>query len=267
MTVDEFMAINPDKHDRTLIAALTHTIKDTAADIESKYFSHGNNAGDFRGFLANMDALIGSLGDINDYFDVRATGAFKECYTSGIPQWIIKFYTEFNHTAAERQILDAAHKAGIGKLFLPTYFIEFPFKLNAYHIDNDDQMEYDEELHDYTYPDGQEYLQLIGCELQPQATVYSDTEYVCCTDENNYLKSPVRYKNGEIVSFERYIDLNAIIPEWHQAIINTYGDDFYNAACKFAEEFCLTDLHSGNIGFHYADGERFPVIVDWLSRF
>lgn len=262
MTVDEFISIDPEKNDCVLTATLLNTFERVAAEISSK---SNLLPLDVETFLTNIRGIVHNQASPSEYFSDLGFGAFKECYESGLGDWIIKFCSENNHTGAERQILEAAQEAGLSMLFIPTYFIDLPFKLKATLLDDDELQEYDENNHTFFVPEDS-FQYLVSCELQPYVEIESKHDHLTCDGITSYTEAPLYYNSGEKVPYESYVDTGMTSIGWIQDVIHAYGDDVFNSFRKFIDEFCISDLHSSNIGYQMVDGKRFPIIIDWLSR-
>jgi hypothetical protein len=218
-----------------------------------------------RNFLVNMETVIRNQESPERLFEFLGKGVFKECYESGIPGWIVKFYDTKNETSSERQILECAEEHGLQDIFIPTYFVDFPFTIDSDHIYDDDELVYNEHYDTYVLNDEPGVRQLCGCQLQPKVipqNQLSSKSYI----NSCYREEPVLHPNtsqpipqGIIESF--YIDSLT----WIRELFALHGYDTAMTLHRFIRDFNIDDLHNANIGYLVKDDLKYPVILDWLS--
>jgi hypothetical protein len=254
----------------TAIHAAICTIKATMEDIRGKSPYHIPKE-DIADFIDNMTGIINNRYSPEHYLQPIGSGAFKECFYTGVQGWIVKFASECNPTGAERQIHDLAHQWGIGDLFIPTYFIDLPESLDSSMLDDEygNYYEYqgyneDRELTWRLRPrDSSDRRQLISIQIQPLVQIQQDLpfEYDHAGNEAEYNKAPLTFRHGEVVPLDTYARLGVTSKSWAQHIIDEYGAPVFLAFHDFIDEFDISDLHNANIG--YLNNK--PIILDWMS--
>lgn len=206
-------------------------------------------------------------GHPNDFFPYIKSGAFKECYDSYVPGYVIKFSVDAHQVRMEQALLKAAQDNGIEEAFLPTHFIDIHVPIFSTWIDPDDFSGHDYDLDDQ--PSG-ECLPLIAALIQPIVTPQSEHPYhVINTLPDEWEKFPIMGAHGNPLDIEHGIAAASAGIEsldWCQDYIRMNGDKSWNRLVRFIDDFNLTDLHEGNIGYRLTDAGDFPVILDWLSR-
>lgn len=249
--------------------------------IRTKYFPDGITGAELQTKADKIAARFSSLlndgcnGEITNYFDYMACGAFKECYELGLPGWVIKFCCTRNCTELEQQILEDAARDNVDHFFIPTYFIPIPAILVAQNLEpctgND---RYDSYQHDWVprYPDSDNYDMFNYVQIQPMVQIQEHVPF------NNFCRG-VKEDGKWVTKYARLIDLvgdpidsstmscgDINSADWIQTAINAYGITSYKNLQNFVKKYQISDLHNENIGYLLQDGERFPVIVDWLSH-
>lgn len=206
-------------------------------------------------------------GSPNEGFDFIAAGAYKECYCLNNTH-IIKFAACDNDSEDEMEILKAAQQAGLEALFLPTTY-------TALDIDSLTAIYIDEEHPNYSYymtknsrdetTYHRRYLptSIMGYFIQPRITETArenpGTRFRWIRDIYN--NNPVVDETGEAIPYEIIHQCSVGDLGWVQSVVDHYGSVMLYRLANFIKEYCISDLHSGNIG--YIDGR--PVIIDWLS--
>lgn len=212
---------------------------------------------DFIQMLIDIDAP-------EKHFDYIGHGAYKECYETGIPGWVVKFAVVSNPTAAERQLLAAATDYGVEDMLCDSFYIDLPVYLTSRYIDCN-------ECGDCTWcndpSSGREetYEEAMNVAiLQPYVDIQDERAYTYLSYvPAAYDQQPVRYANGTPVALEDICSLDLSSLDWVQAIIDTHGDKIFNRFLQFARDFTLNDLHDKNIG--YITGSNQPILLDWMS--
>lgn len=215
------------------------------------------------GFISNITNLVLYREEPGAYFKYIGHGAFKECYETGIPGWVIKFCSNNNETDIERQVIDLSTHYGCKELFIPTYFVAFPFSLNPTHLaDGSD-------VTDYTICSSGDSVndeRLVSCQIQPKIRIAADTKWtplqIC---EEDYVISPILYNTGGVIPLRRLTAAHLENREWIIKAIAAYGDEVFDNFLDFSRTIQLSDLHEGNLGYLHDEGGERPVIIDWLS--
>lgn len=208
--------------------------------------------------------MLVNINTPNEHFPYIACGAFKECYSSWLTGWVVKFVSVENETGAERQLLAAAADYGILPLFLPSHYIDLPVWVESSHLDSDSISgeEYDGDPEEY------ESQSMDTAILQPECTTVGDAGYAIlhsgCADF--YDKFPVMLDCGKPLEFNMVQGLDIPSLDWLQAVVETHGDAMLFRFLQFVKDFNLTDLHENNLGY-YTDrfGHEQPILLDWLS--
>lgn len=214
--------------------------------------------------LETVNTFIRGKCEPGAYFDFINNGAFKECYDLSLPGWIIKFCSESNNTSQEHQIINLAAQYGCKELFIPTYFIDLPFTVNACYLEGESPyMRYNENYHTfYPYSEGA-CDKFDALQIQPLVSIVKEKSYTTVERDDDF---PILFNDGTPLNpdFLYYMDLNA--KDWVEAAIAAYGDEVFRNFIQFAEDCHISDLHSGNIGYQMRNGNKYPVIIDWLSK-
>jgi hypothetical protein len=252
---------------------------DRAIDHIVEWHKPGNISGaDIADFKANITSLIRNGGTPADYFEVIAHGAFKECY-EGLGDWVIKFASLHNATAAEKQLLDAARDAGLSWMFSHTLFIDLPRNLRTTMLEEADYTcIHDESLGEcphncsicqwnVTEENNPLAYILNTVELQPRGYAASDNDYISLPYwEADYNKNPIYYQDGSVVPHRILSDIGIVSQNWAEDFINTYGDTNFHKFIAFADKFQLSDLHAANTGYVKTAAGTMPILLDWLSN-
>lgn len=229
----------------------------SAAEEEATYTKAMKFQEDFARMIINLDCP-------EKYFDFVGHGAYKECYETGIPGWVVKFAAVSNPTGAERQLLEAAKDYGVDRLFCASHYIDLPVYLDSRYLDcnecgectwcNDDSDDRDPE---YTEP-------MNVAILQPFVDQQDDTSYTYLSYvPEAYETNPVRYSSGAPVPLESISRLDISSHDWVQGIVDFYGDVMLSNFLMFSRDFTLNDLHDKNIGYIF--NTKVPVLLDWMS--
>ena len=257
---------------QTSLAALEATLYEAVQNIKSRpplHISPHSYAYSCGAFFNNMCRMFREQSTPGDYFDFMDNGAFKECYSTGIDGWVVKFFSEENETATEEQILNLTHDYDIQEVFAPSIYIHFPFALPATYlgeVEPEDSWDDDYTDRPMTVVRGN----LVGCILQPTVTTAGELGCREIDDTPNrakYSDNPVRFHSGDALPYKMFSDLAINYKPWVQDAIDHYGDSFFCRFYAFVTKYRLYDLHKSNIGFMtLPDGRVRPVILDWLSR-
>lgn len=211
------------------------------------------SAADIADFRDNMRSLISTGGNPAQYFHILGHGAFKACY-EGLGDWIVKFCTEENATAAEEELLDLANEAHLGWLFTKTIIIPLPRLLETNIPD----------LTPYNTDESTPVFNAI--QMQPRVTIAANHGFRRVPDHAaTYNINPVRFNNGDMVPHSILMDFGITDCTWVKSFIENYGDSNFNLFCVFAKEYGLSDLHSENLGYIVTEHGDLPIILDWLS--
>lgn len=215
----------------------------------------------------NFYQMLDNLQVPSAYFDYISHGAFKECYESGIPGWIIKFASENNPTGAERQLVNAASDYRVSEALVTTYYLDLPVYLEANWLEYEQVRQYDEKGLFTHLTD--EYEMLNCAMLQPMVEVEENRPYLPLTAfKLKYEERPIVLNSGLPLDFQHVNDLDIDSQDWLQAVVNSYGDKFFFRFLDFMRTFKLSDLHSRNTGYHkVAADTEVPVLLDWMSSF
>ena len=222
---------------------------------------------------------------IEDYFELQGFGHFKECYYLS-PNFVIKFCAERNPTLEEAKLLSDAYENGFEDLFLPSKYHELPFPLPSDNLEkeDDDQEVYDEDQGQWVdNPEWHDNTVLTHICIQPQV-ISAERFYADPSTDNTYNK-PVdaecncgskhsweitRTELGlpEDAWYADYRGLNGLCLIWARDFIKRFGVARLKMFSHFCEEFHVWDLHGENVGYTLpgADGTRYPIILDWMSR-
>ena len=232
--------------------------------------------------IEKMSSAITLNYNLDQLFDYMSSGVFKECYESGVDGWIIKFANAANSTEEEKYLLSAANEAGVGEIFVPTYFLELPCQIFTTYLEEQDDDDDDNSrwvYRDGTYIERSSYIStpsvkqseiLAYCILQPEVSpIQTKHLFACCGSKwrvpcliEKYLENPLFWQDGTLVSHkEAYTDIDCPNHFWLQSVINYYGDDYFRTWSKFCNAKYISDLHNANIGYF---GEQ-PIIFDWMS--
>ena len=46
-----------------------------------------------------------------------------------------------------------------------------------------------------------------------------------------------------------------------------YGEEIFNRLCNFIEEYNITDLHNGNVGYIKRNGKFMPILFDYSGYY
>lgn len=260
MVINNFIRQDPAKITDPAEIALKKTIEKT---VRNMFYAEPSIPPIAEPFLAKMNNIIIEKSEPGAYFDCIGTGAFKECYDSGIPNWIIKFCSRANQTAAEEQLIKLTRDFGVNDLFLLTYFVSLPFTLTATDLEPySDYWRYNNYYHTfevYKYGDCQT---LDAFEIQPRVEVANHIQYDII-DFQTYDESPIKYHSGKIVPMQSLMRAGIKNRTWIEKAISYHGDYLIKKLFTFLGEYHISDLHSGNLG--YLTASRIPVIIDWLS--
>lgn len=260
MVINDFVRQDPAKITSPAELALKKTIEDIVRNI---FYTEPSIPPIAEPFLAKMNNIIIEKSEPGAYFDCIGTGAFKECYDSGIPDWIIKFCSRANQTAAEEQLIKLARNFGVNDLFLLTYFVSLPFILTATDLEPySDYWRYNNYYHTFEVYKYGECQILDAFEIQPRVEVAKHTRYNTI-DFAKYEENPVKYHSGEAVSYHSLMRAGIKNRTWIEKAIDYHGDYLIKKLFTFLGEYHISDLHSGNLG--YLTASRIPVIIDWLS--
>jgi len=237
---------------------LTYTLKRDNPNISSL---------DVADFTTNILSVARLECHPDDTFEYISCGSFKECYDSGLPGYVIKFYSECNPIDLEMRLSQAAYEAGLDHIFLETINLELPQSTDAIKLDPCDDEPCDCDGWCLECGHGEVvYQQLTGFVLQPRVISLSQMPHKCIThtSEAAYLADPLHLAGGE-VPYQTYVDMDSPDLLWAQAIIDTYGDETFNELHQFIVTHEIHDLHDGNIGYNIVNGTNYPIILDWLS--
>ena len=94
--------------------------------------------------------------------------------------------------------------------------------------------------------------------------IYVQTKVLITCDKPSSSSLEKKYKvSKKVEKFVQNSRLGDHIDSfWAQMVTIKYGELFFNALEKFFDEYCIWDLHNGNIGFDENDN---PVIFDYAS--
>lgn len=192
-------------------------------------------------------------------FEEMGCGCFKECYSSGVEGFIIKFCSESNQTDAEEEILAKADCEGVGEFFLPSFYSPLPRPCNSVYLDTD--CDYDEEY----CTDCSEYQQLCEFVVQPLVTLSCYTDFLTVPLQRSiYEANSLYYEDGERIEFMDVRNTGITDLSWMDAVSQS-GKKKFQLFITFLKEQGISDLHTENIGWWKKDGVNRPVILDWLS--
>lgn len=220
-------------------------------------------------FLTDIRGLLHEQTSPNYYFDPIAAGAYKECYCTSMENWVIKFASGDNPTEAEQQILNLAKEWGIGKVFLPTFFIKLPNPLPMGMLDPSYCCNYGNSCESPSCTDCSYNVEVEGSKLtyaiiQMRAIVQTDLSFDDFYD-HDYNKFPLHFNDGALVDefFVLRLEIKSIT--WLGEAIRIYGDAFVKRLYEFVVKFDISDLHNDNIGYVSTSEGEMPIILDWMS--
>lgn len=237
---------------------------------------------------------IHSLGILEDtpgapspenYFELEGFGHFKECYYLS-PNFVIKFCAERNPTTEEAKLLSDAYENGFEDLFLPSKYHELPFPLTSDNLEkeDEDQEVYDEDRGGWVEnPEWHDDTVLTHICIQPRAIsaerFYADplsenvydkiVDAECnCGSKNAWETTRVDLGLPADTDYRDYRGINGLCKVWALDFIKAFGVSRLKLFAQFCKEFHVWDLHSENVGYTLpgADGTRYPIILDWMSR-
>jgi len=184
------------------------------------------------------------------HFGYLAQGSFKEVYDCGLQNWVIKFYTGDNPTAAEQYLPNAAKECGLDMLFLPTYWCELPMTIESTYLTGE---LYEDEGEVEEVP-----LYLVGWCLQEKVVAMEDTEY----SDPSYDRMIASFGIDVVDQFDE-LGIGNDLHDWLVTIL--YHKTHYNVFemfLWFVEKYGVADLDPRNVGFR-KNGT--PVIFDWFT--
>jgi hypothetical protein len=191
------------------------------------------------------------------YWDYVNNGCFKEVFRPWtMAPCVVKFVSQENETDEEKSLLYYAKEEGVAQFFIPTYFVDLSCPLDAEWLDEYSDVE-DEDSDEIVY----HTQQLISVQVQPVVRVDEDCAYM------NYDSArDLEWKaaDGNIVSNETMMTLARKIwnNEWIMKALAYYSAAELNQFAYFLDEYCVTDLHCGNVGYY----KEQPIILDCMSR-
>lgn len=201
----------------------------------------------------------------NDFFPFIACGSFKECYGTWIDGWVIKFCVDHQQFLAEQAVLKAAAAYGIEDAFVASTYIAMPTSNLTYFIDPDD-FSGDGWNDDGEKEPSVESLPIIGCVIQPEVTPQGNLPYEVLSFAG-YEENPILGNHGNPLEFDLLTTGGIDSRDWFTGFISFHGDKYFNRLLRFIDDFNITDLHAGNIGYmDTTSADSVPVILDWLSR-
>ena len=179
-----------------------------------------------------------------DEWAIISNGAYKEVYELDDTH-VIKFVGASNRTETELWSLNDAIENGFGDIFVHETAID---------------MEEERVRLESIY----EHLGYIIIQEKVVCPYGDDEPYTDVTelDKDEYLNNPIVYKNGAIVDYDLLIKADITCKEWLQAVIEYFGDEYFNNFLYFIINSGITNLHQENVGFTLSGK---PVIFDWLS--
>ena len=223
---------------------------------------------------ADFEQMIQMHSSPSMYWDLKANGAYKECYNVGEDSIIIKFAAEDNETDKEETILSYAADEGLSDLFLSGIYISLDDdKLPTEALDY-----YSNSYYHYTwsntagtYVRGEKrggslqlnYMiiqkKIANTEKQLQET---DGYYVNNFSILNYKTDFLADENEDPIPYDTIYNSGIMSKRWLRAFIEKFGSKTFYKFVKFCRTHYISDLHENNIGY-LQDGT--PVILDWLS--
>lgn len=223
---------------------------------------------DFADLQAGLDKFFKCLHSgksLMKSFKFLGMGTFKECYEL-TPRFIIKLCRPANPTLRESLIYDAAHTAGVDKVFAPTIYTPLfgcwiPLPYLTYYTPINSKK-------------GEIFLAsdiIIQYRVAPASNFDEDpfdycTEsgYAAAEQEINELKALYGKPAIKVKDVE---DLGIDSPTFLEALCARYPNDFLEKLFDFLSRSNLFDLHSDNVGQVAAKGSDSPVpfIFDWMS--
>lgn len=220
--------------------------------------------------LTNIDyftQLMNGTASMDDCWDIMAYGAYKECFALD-QNWVIKFASECNRTSDEACLLNKAIDENLGDLFVETYFIPltgFAPVLYNLEVDSSDNWTFDEQANTYVEidPDYEPHEHAAYCVIQRRIEKLASE----CT--TTWIHDLVEQQDPDTIFPGLPYNTIKQIPvgsfDWMDAVYKLFGAETMSRFARFCEEEGIYDLHTENIGYRRVDGERIPVIIDWLS--
>lgn len=221
-------------------------------------------------YVNKMKDILCNQGIIEDFFEPIASGAFKECYDLN-SDLVIKFASECNDTEEEQALLQAADEAGVGEMFMPTWYCPLTsFHPELIQLSNEDSYRwyYNERYH--TCVENQDYEGQRANYAIIQPRIYDEVrerEYMYFPrNAHDYARAPITDAQGNEVEFRVAESCYVTSQTWLQDIVDVYGIEFFYKLSAFLKDNKVHDLHTGNIGYYKRnDGKIVPVIFDCLS--
>lgn len=212
--------------------------------------------------VADLISCIDNNSTPYDIFNCFSSGAFKEAYDE-IPGLVFKLASYGNQTKREIALLQEAQKAGLGDIFLPTYFIKLEdtyLHMPLVEENNQDSV-WDSERE--TYVDYREDIYAEYIELQPMATPFNDSEKEFKDFDWRKISHTKDYTviHGTPISNELLINCSSKNEIWVGDFVEYYGPEKFERFVNFCGKHHVSDLHDDNIGYY----EGRPIILDWLS--
>jgi len=191
------------------------------------------------------------------YWEYVNNGCFKEVFRpwTAAP-CVVKFVSQENNTDEEYSLLQCAKEEGVAQFFIPTYFVDLFCPLDAEWLDDYSDVE-DEDTDEIVY----HAQQLVSVQVQPVATVHEDCTYFT-TREAEELEWVAA--DGNVVLSDTMDTLAHKVwsREWILKALACYSAAELDRFAYFLDEYCVSDLHSANVGYYKGQ----PIILDCMSR-
>lgn len=195
------------------------------------------------------------------YWEYVNNGCFKEVFRPwDMAPCVVKFVSQENNTAEEYSLLQYAKEEGVAQFFIPTYFVNLSCPLDAEWLDEYSEVEDENENAD-SYKIVYHTQQLISVQVQPVASVHEDSTYM---NSNSAKELEWRAADGNVIPSDTMMTLATKIwsQEWIVKALAHYSAAELNQFAYFLDEYCVSDLHSGNVGYY----KEQPIILDCMSR-
>lgn len=191
------------------------------------------------------------------YWEYVNNGCFKEVFRPWtMAPCVVKFVSQENNTAEEYSLLQYAKEEGVEQFFIPTYFVDLSCPLDAEWLDDYSDVE-DEDSDEIVY----HTQQLISVQVQPVVSVHENSCYLTAREarEEEWVAA-----DGNVVPSDTMMTMACKIwsREWIVKALAYYSAAELNQFAYFLDEYCVSDLHSGNVGYY----KEQPIILDCMSR-
>lgn len=191
------------------------------------------------------------------YWEYVNNGCFKEVFRPwDAAPCVVKFVSQENNTDEEYSLLQCAKEEGVAQFFIPTYFVEIPWCLDAEWLDDYSEVE-DEDSDEIVY-----HTQQLACvQVQPVAHVHADSTHM---NSKETTKRKWVAADGNVVQNDTMMTIayNVFSREWVLKAVAYYSAAELDRFAYFLNKYFVSDLHSANVGYYKGQ----PIILDCMSR-